>query len=205
MGDRGKILLGLAIFVILVTFPFWGRLAASGDAQVDRPELEYPADATACVEDTPYMIANHMDLLNSWRDAVVRDGALDYAATSGESYLMSLTETCLDCHSDPDMEMERGERTISVFVDEEVLRGSIHADVECVFCHESADVLCRRTAVGGEPLPGFAGAPIHVLEITPRSPRRSGANRPALAQPRQQDVVAQHIDGIRVRIPHEGL
>ena len=31
MGDKGKILFGLAIFVILITFPFWGRLAA-GDA-----------------------------------------------------------------------------------------------------------------------------------------------------------------------------
>jgi 4-amino-4-deoxy-L-arabinose transferase-like glycosyltransferase len=39
-------------------------------------------------------------------------------------------------------------------------------------CHESPDVTCRRVAVLGEPLPGFAGAPIHVLEITRRSPRR---------------------------------
>ena len=26
MGDKGKILFGLAVFVILITFPFWGRL-----------------------------------------------------------------------------------------------------------------------------------------------------------------------------------
>ena len=35
MGDRGKISIGLAIFVILVTFPFWGRMFASGEAQVE--------------------------------------------------------------------------------------------------------------------------------------------------------------------------
>ncbi len=70
-------------------------------------------------------------------------------------------------------------------------------------CHESADAVCRRVAVVGERLPGFAGAPIHVLEITPRSSRRSGADRPALAQPGQQDLVAQHVDGVRVRVTHE--
>jgi hypothetical protein len=101
MGDRGRIVLGLAIFVILVTFPFWGRLAA-GDAAVGRPELDLPADATACVEDTPFMTVNHMDLLNLWRDAVVRDGVLEYTAASGESYQMSLTKTCLDCHDNRD-------------------------------------------------------------------------------------------------------
>ena len=35
-------------------------------------------------------------------------------------------------------------------------------------CHRSAAAICRRVAVLGEPLPGFAGAPIQVLEITPR-------------------------------------
>ena len=38
-------------------------------------------------------------------------------------------------------------------------------------CHESTDATCRRVAVVGERLPGFAGAPIHVLEIAPRNPR----------------------------------
>ena len=102
MGDRGKISIGLAVFVILVTYPFWGRLTASGEVQTAQPELEYPVDAEACVEDTPYMTANHMDLLNSWRDSVVRDGVLEYTATSGEVYQMSLTKTCLDCHDNRD-------------------------------------------------------------------------------------------------------
>jgi hypothetical protein len=102
MGDRGKISIGLAIFVILVTFPFWGRMIASGDAQVSRPELETPAGETACVEATEYMTANHMDLLNNWRDSVVREGVLDYTAEDGQVYQMSLTKTCLDCHDNRD-------------------------------------------------------------------------------------------------------
>ncbi len=42
-------------------------------------------------------------------------------------------------------------------------------------CHESADASCRRVAVLGERLPGFAGAPIHVLEVTPRNPASAPA------------------------------
>jgi hypothetical protein len=102
MGEKGKIVFGLAVFVILVTYPFWSRLAASGEAEAARPELDYPADASVCVEDTPFMTANHMDLLNQWRDSVVRDGVLEYTAASGETYQMSLTQTCLDCHDNRD-------------------------------------------------------------------------------------------------------
>ena len=102
MADRGKILIGLAVFVILVTFPFWSGLAASGEAEITRPELEYPADAEACVEETEWMTANHMNLLNEWRNAVVREGAVEYTASNGKTYTMSLTKTCLDCHGDPD-------------------------------------------------------------------------------------------------------
>src|SRR5680860_1479279 len=102
MGDKGRIAFGLAIFVILVTYPFWGRMMASGEAQITRPELEYPTGETSCVEDTPYMTANHMDLLNSWRDAVVREGAENYTAADGQVYLMSLTKTCLTCHDNRD-------------------------------------------------------------------------------------------------------
>ena len=102
MGDKGKILFGLAVFVILITYPFWSRLAA-GDSDAGRPELEYPADATACVEDTPYMTANHMNLLNQWRDDLVRNGDTQYTSfTTGETYLKSLTKTCLDCHESRD-------------------------------------------------------------------------------------------------------
>jgi len=102
MGDRGKIVIGLAVFVILITYPFWGRLTALGEVQTAQPELEYPADAEACVEDTPYMTANHMDLLNDWRDQFVREGVVEYTAASGEVFDISLTKTCLNCHENRD-------------------------------------------------------------------------------------------------------
>jgi hypothetical protein len=96
MSDRAKALSGLAVFLVLVAFPMWQTLGAEGD--IARPELELPEDETSCVEETEYMTARHMELLNQWRNAVVREGETEYTSTSGETYTMSLTGTCMDCH-----------------------------------------------------------------------------------------------------------
>ena len=96
MRDKGGIMAGLVLFLVLVTFPIWYTLGSTGD--VAAPELEWPTDDSRCVEDTAYMRANHMDLLNQWRDAVVREGENEYTSTSGETYVMSLTGTCMSCH-----------------------------------------------------------------------------------------------------------
>ncbi|MHC4827694.1 MAG: sulfate reduction electron transfer complex DsrMKJOP subunit DsrJ [Planctomycetota bacterium] len=101
MSDKAKITLGLGAFLVLATFPVWNRLFAAGDAA--KPELELPADASQCVEATEYMTANHMDLLNQWRDAVVREGRREHTSSlTGETYEMSLTGTCLGCHTSRD-------------------------------------------------------------------------------------------------------
>jgi len=96
MSDTGKIIAGLVVFLVLVTFPIWYALA-SGEEAWPR-DLELPTDGSKCVEDTEWMIANHMDLLNQWRDAVIRDGEKEYTSTTGETYAMSLTGTCMKCH-----------------------------------------------------------------------------------------------------------
>lgn len=49
-------------------------------------------------------------------------------------------ETCLDCHSDPDLDKKRNGRTVSLFVDDAVFMRSVHSDFACVDCHEDADV-----------------------------------------------------------------
>jgi len=41
----------------------------------------------------------HKDLLNDWKKSVVRDGNSVYVASDGQEYEMSLTGTCLSCHS----------------------------------------------------------------------------------------------------------
>jgi hypothetical protein len=99
MYDAGKIIVGLGVFVILATSPLWLNALMGGSPEV--PELKLPTNgSTECVEATEYMRAYHMDLLNQWRDDVVRTGARDYVSgTSGKIYDMSLSRTCMDCHA----------------------------------------------------------------------------------------------------------
>lgn len=98
MYDAGKVIIGLVIFLVLITFPIWYNVATGQATYV--PELAKPAKGTACVAETAYMRSSHMDLLNTWRDRVVREGERVYTAPDGAKYNMSLSYTCLDCHSD---------------------------------------------------------------------------------------------------------
>ncbi len=46
------------------------------------------------------MRASHMELLDQWRDTVVRDNQRTYVSKlSGKEFEMSLQKTCGDCHS----------------------------------------------------------------------------------------------------------
>ena len=95
MYDSRKIIAGLVVFVILVTIPVWYN---RGKASTP-PNPVLPTDYENCIEDTAYMKASHMQLLNDWRTAVVRDGDRTYTNKAGKTFKMSLTDTCLGCHS----------------------------------------------------------------------------------------------------------
>ncbi|MEW5701773.1 MAG: sulfate reduction electron transfer complex DsrMKJOP subunit DsrJ [Candidatus Zixiibacteriota bacterium] len=97
MYDTGKIIAGLLVFLLVITLPFWYNLA-TGKAGYT-PELERPTDARECVRDSAYMAAHHMDLLNVWRDQVVRQGARFETGSDGQRRERSLTRTCLGCHA----------------------------------------------------------------------------------------------------------
>jgi hypothetical protein len=97
MYDAGKILAGLAAFVVILTLPFWYPAAGGKGA---RPELVMPQAEKKCVESREFMRDSHMDLLNRWRDAVVREGGHEYVSDSGVRHEMSFTKTCMKCHSD---------------------------------------------------------------------------------------------------------
>ena len=104
LHDRGKIIAGIVIFVILITLPVWwglGKKAALPVLALDTPAIA-ALQEKRCVEDTPFMRANHMKLITSWRDEVVREGNRRYTSTSGQTFEMSLTGTCLKCHSNKD-------------------------------------------------------------------------------------------------------
>ena len=98
MYDGGKILTGLIIGIALFTLPFWFNLGKA--AKIPEPKLTPKAEkAKFCVETKEYMQAEHMALLDKWRDWVVRDGNRIYVGLHGKKYDMSLQNTCMDCHS----------------------------------------------------------------------------------------------------------
>jgi len=97
MYDADKIITGLIIFLGLVTFPIWYGITSAKAAQVPDPKII--TEEEQCVEETQYMKDQHMSLLNDWRDSVVREGNRTYIASDGKEYNISLTGTCLSCHS----------------------------------------------------------------------------------------------------------
>ena len=113
MNDKPIIIVGLAIALAALTFPFWSalytRATSSTAAPLDAPVFELPSGR--CVAEN--MRARHMQVLNEWRDAVVREGdaAPAMIAVNGrEAPVMitvdgvqrecpkSLTRGCLACH-----------------------------------------------------------------------------------------------------------
>lgn len=109
MSDRAKIMAGLIVVLVLVTFPLWygwGRKAAPPELRLDTPAITELKDRR-CVEATPYMKAHHMRLLKAWRDGVVREGRRTYTASDGKMFEMNLTGTCLKCHSNKDQFCDR--------------------------------------------------------------------------------------------------
>ncbi len=99
----GLILLGLAIFAVAVTFPFWYSKGKSKPPELSLETPEIAAlDQKKCVEDKTFMRADHMKLLNVWRDEAVREGKRMYTAKDGRRFEKSLTGGCLRCHSNKD-------------------------------------------------------------------------------------------------------
>jgi hypothetical protein len=96
MQHAGKVITGLVVFLVLITFPVWYNMATGKSGYV--PELEKPVKGEQCVRDTDYMRSSHMNLLNEWRDQVVREGERYESGAAGYSYERSLSHTCLDCH-----------------------------------------------------------------------------------------------------------
>jgi hypothetical protein len=97
MYDKPVILIGLVAGLALLTFPLWYTQAAGSHGAA--PQLELPKGH--CVEDTEYMRAHHMELLDRWRNEVVREGdnAPYVSQAFGTKYEKSLTKTCMGCHT----------------------------------------------------------------------------------------------------------
>jgi hypothetical protein len=101
--NKNMIITGLVIFVLAVLSPFWFNIITTTQAAPE-PELLGRAKTTKkCVLDKYEMRANHMALLDEWRDSVVRKADRQYKAANGHTFGMSLStgeNSCLGCHED---------------------------------------------------------------------------------------------------------
>ncbi len=102
--SKNMIVAGLVIFVIAVLSPFWLQPIFGESGPAPEPELTGKAKtANKCVLDKYEMRADHMTLLDEWRDAVVRDADRKYETADGRVFNMSLStgsDSCLGCHDD---------------------------------------------------------------------------------------------------------
>ncbi|MDH4027707.1 MAG: sulfate reduction electron transfer complex DsrMKJOP subunit DsrJ [Nitrospirota bacterium] len=96
MYNGGKIIIGLIIFLAVATFPFYSNL---GKTVASPSELSAGPDEMH-LGNIPLvkMRAEHMMLLDSWRDQVVRGGER-YIEYDGDQYEKSIQNGCLGCHS----------------------------------------------------------------------------------------------------------
>ncbi len=87
---------GIIAFVVLFTSPFWLNV---GSDSYKRPEIALPATEKECIEPREFMAAEHMQLLDTWRDMALREEKREYVSTSGKVWEVSLQNTCMSCHT----------------------------------------------------------------------------------------------------------
>ena len=101
--DFKYIVLGLLIFFGLLfsaVLPNLGKTVAAPDPKLDTPAIQkLAAKDRKCVMPKDYMRANHMQMLVDWRESVVRDAQREFVNPEGKKFVASLSNTCLDCHS----------------------------------------------------------------------------------------------------------
>ena len=139
MYKGGRIIASLIIFVAFLSFPFFYNLgkANAGPVNLDA-NIKLTAN-TQCVEPASYMLANHMQLLNQWRQAYVRDGMTVYTNSQGKQFEINL-DTCIKCHSTGTESNPVGTinpATNPVGVSNPALNTS---DQFCISCHNYASV-----------------------------------------------------------------
>ncbi|MFH1674881.1 MAG: sulfate reduction electron transfer complex DsrMKJOP subunit DsrJ [Pseudomonadota bacterium] len=101
MYDKKVIIPGIVIFLWLFLLPFWynmGKATPPPEPKTDTPVIKKLTEKK-CIEDTAFMKTTHMQLLNDWRDSVVRERNRVHTASNGKQYEMSLQKECMNCHS----------------------------------------------------------------------------------------------------------
>ena len=97
MYNAKAVILGILVFAVLFSTPFWANFGGTKDYK--RPAIFLPQNEKECVEPVEFMRAEHMYLLNEWRDQALRYENRTYVSSTGKKWTISLQNTCLKCHS----------------------------------------------------------------------------------------------------------
>ena len=97
MYNSKAVILGIIIFVVLFTSPFWASMLGKSYTSTG---IALPKNEKECVENVDFMRDKHMQLLNEWRDEALRNENRTYVASNGKKWTISLQNTCLKCHND---------------------------------------------------------------------------------------------------------
>lgn len=96
MYNAKYVIVAIIVFAVLFTTPFW--IGGLGAKKYARPDVALPQNEKECVEPVAYMRAEHMQLLNLWRDEALRNENRTYVSSTGKKWEISLQNTCLKCH-----------------------------------------------------------------------------------------------------------
>ena len=97
MYNAKAVIIGIVIFVAIFSSPFWTSWIGQ---TYQKTGVVLPAGEKTCIEETEFMRAQHMRLLDEWRDQALREENRVYvSALGGRKWVISLQNTCLKCHS----------------------------------------------------------------------------------------------------------
>lgn len=101
MYHKNYVIAFIVVFLCIATSPFWLNF---GTPEYTYPEIKLAktAEGTKPIEDVAFMRAEHMALLNEWRDQALREGNRVYVASDGRKWDISLQNTCMECHTNYD-------------------------------------------------------------------------------------------------------
>ncbi len=104
MNDKKLIIIGLLIFFGVCSSVCWYNWLSAAEKGAPEPLLSEKAKAAGyCVVPKDKMKAEHMKILDQWREHVVRTGKREYVIPeTGRTFNMSLStgeDSCMGCHS----------------------------------------------------------------------------------------------------------
>lgn len=105
MNDKKLIIAGLVVFCAIIFLPFMlniGKASLAPEPELSPEALAAQKTGKTCVLPKIEMKAGHMQILDIWRDTVVRKGERIYINSNGQSFTMSLSSgenSCIGCHT----------------------------------------------------------------------------------------------------------